>query len=254
LTEGELFFRSDEASKGSYQSIKKIRGILQPLKRVPSKFKNDEGEPGNDQAEVTLLDAEILEMFEGEAAPELPDGKFTFWLNYAPPKAAKAHENTFYNRGFVMSAESLVAAKLGVVKDYLEWAGKKIAERREIMVKSPAIGTAVPASFNQLVTLEYVTKESKRVVLFKDRKKKDAAGNEPLVYGQGFIFVGSETDAKGIEDHIKSLIVGKTPALSLKAVLMDARAKHQEDYVQAAREGKLHEKLGLKLNADGIIE
>ena len=54
-----------DASRGGYQGIKKVRGLLTELKKVPPRFtESDYGEP-KEQIEFVLEDATILEMFQG---------------------------------------------------------------------------------------------------------------------------------------------------------------------------------------------
>lgn len=123
---GDFITNTKEATKGGFQAILKIRGLFELPTRVPSKFTNSDGSPGNDQIEVTLKDPVILEMEEGEAEPELKDGKFTWWMGYAKPGAKAAHKNTFYIRGFLTSIENAKETLPGLVGRYTTWERKDV--------------------------------------------------------------------------------------------------------------------------------
>ncbi len=99
-----LFFDPKEASKGGFSAIEKFRGKLVKIDRVPSKFKNDDGSPAKDQAEVDYEDVTILRVAEGETEPELEEGKYRYWMPFAVP-GKKAHANSFWTKGFLESCK-----------------------------------------------------------------------------------------------------------------------------------------------------
>ena len=51
----DIIDRPEDASKGGFQAIKRVEGILQPLKRVASRFESGWGnKPPSDQVEIVL--------------------------------------------------------------------------------------------------------------------------------------------------------------------------------------------------------
>lgn len=124
MSEEGMVFKSSEASKGAFQGIKMLRGLLVDIDRVAGKvFEGQEGKTPKDQAQIKLEDVAILEMEEGEEEPELKEGKFTIWMPYAQP-GKKPHKNSLWIKGFVASAE-----KLG--KTPIEFKGEYITLARE---------------------------------------------------------------------------------------------------------------------------
>jgi len=109
-----------EASRGGYQGIKKIRGLLSDLQKVdPNPNFTDTGfGPPKEQIQVKLEDAVVLEVFEGEDEFELKDGAFTFWVPYAVP-GKKPGANTIYMKCWVASAEDLGKTPSEVKGEYV---------------------------------------------------------------------------------------------------------------------------------------
>lgn len=224
----DLIFRSDEASKGGFQAIKKVTGILVSVKRMPSKFEettDDEGRTRTpkDQAEVALEDALILEMDEGEPEPELKDGKFTYWMNYALPGKEKPHQNTFFVRGFLKSAE-------------------KLAQERGIP------GGTYKDLFNTVVVLE-----RQEIVLFK--RKIEGSDDKEEITQANLVFASDDDASEGIAivEHIKGLVLGLNKQAALRNLLMDNRAKRYPEYKDALANDTLAEMLGLEV-IDGIFK
>lgn len=211
-----VIFSSNEASKGGFQAVLAVQGKLVSIERVASKFETNwdgEGTPP-DQAEVTLEDAMILEMGEGEPEPELKDGKFTFWMTYAQPGKPKPHKNTFYVKGFLASGE-----KLGIFPD---WRDKFVTLRRQ------------------------------EVVLFK--RRNDAGELEEIKQSSFVFVGEEASGQAPIDDYVKELIVGKNKSSALRAVLMDNRAKQYSDIVSAVRDGSIDVRLGLKVDSKGVYQ
>lgn len=219
---------SKEASKGGFQGIKKVRGLLSKMERVPSKFTESDFGPPKDQIEVTLEDAAVLEMSSNEELMELKEGKFTFWIPYAPPGKVEAAENSIYTKCWIETAEALGSTP------------KKL------------IG-------------EYVTLERKPVELFKTDKDEankplgtDEKGNKiykHIVVDKYFTFANEQTvDSPDVVESIKGIVVGKNKTAALRALVTDPLAKQFPDYKEALSAGTLGEMLGLKLNAEGVFE
>lgn len=216
----DLMGRSDEASKGAWQGILKVQGVLAPLERIPSGFETSSfGKgPPKDQAVITLEDAIILEMEEGEETPELKDDKFTFYLPYAAPGKEKAGESTFFTKGFCKSAE-LLCLVLGI-------AGGGYKD---------LIGTVV-------------TMESQAVLLFKQRSRETGEVEE-VTGNPHFLFVGAGDESpEDTDDHLRGLMVGKNQAAALRAVMMDIKGKRLGTAAEIRamfEDGSLAERLGL---------
>jgi hypothetical protein len=214
-----------EASRGGFQGIKKIRGLLTSLKKVPAP---DFGEGGvaREQIEFVLEDATILEMFPGEEEFELKDGRFVGWVPYAP-EGKTPHANSSYMKVWVASAERL---------------GKK---------PSDFIG-------------EYVTLEKTPTVLFRrpllgeDKKPLlDDEGNklyEEITTDRVFGFVADETaDSEAIKERVKALVLGLNQRAALRELLVDPRLKHFPEFKDMLNNGTLADYLGLVV-VDGKFE
>ena len=214
---------SKEASRGGFQGIKKIRGLLTEIKLVPPRFEDsDYGEP-KDQIQFTLEDAAVLEMFPGEEEFELKDNKFVGWVSYAV-KGKTPHANSAYIKVWVASAEAL---------------GKK------------------PSDFVGSV----VTLEKKPVVLFKKPKTEKVDGKEkPILDADGkkvyeevsttntFAFVGDES--AGSTDNMAYVIEkldGLNEKAALRALIVDTKLKQFPEYKDKLKAGTLAEFLGMTI-------
>lgn len=216
MGETDLILRSDEASKGSFQSIKKLEGNLMSVKRVPNEF-----DETRDSAKVELEDVIILEMIEGESEPDLEDDKFRFFMNYAKKEKAKAHQNTFYAAAFLKSAEELAKAR-GVDNGGV----------------ADLIGSRVVL-------------ELKEVLLFT-RTNKETQEKEEIT-GTNFVFASDEAGEQApIEEHIKSILIGKNKPNALRKLMEDSRAKREPAWRQKLNAGTIAEELGLEV-VDGIF-
>lgn len=209
---------TSEASRGGFQGIKKIRGLLIGLKRVPPNpdWSSDYGEP-KDQIEFTLEEATILEMFPSEEDFELKDSKYVGWVGYAV-EGKTPHANSAYMKCWVASAEKM---------------GKK------------------PSDFvGQYVTLEKVpTPLFKQRVIDPDTKKQvlDDDGEkvyEEIISTNTFCFVADETaDSENIKVYIGELIDGLNQKAALRKLLVDVRAKQFPEFKEALNSGTLADML-----------
>ena len=221
---GDFVESTREASRGGFQGIKKVRGLLVDLKRVPPNpnWGNEYGDP-KDQIEFTLEDAAILEMFPGEEEFELKDNKFVGWVSYAA--AGKTpHANSGYIKVWVASAERL---------------GKK------------------PSDFKG----QYVTLDKIPTVLFKqpelDENKKPLLDDEgkkiykEISTDKVFGFIPDETaNSEDVKDYIKTLVIGLNQKAALRKLLTDTRAKQFPEYKMMLNGGTLAAFLGLEIIDD----
>lgn len=214
-----------EASRGGFQGIEKIRGLLSDMEKVEPENEMvtlDDGTTfkAKDQIKVTLDNAAILRMAEGEEEPEIKDGKHILYVPYAE-KGKTPHVNSAYMRCWVASAEAM---------------GKK------------------PSEFKG----EYITLEKKEVVLFKMPQKGE--DGKPIIGVDGkkimeeittsryFCFVPDEGgDSSTIVDYVKALVIGKNQPAALHAIVLDSRCKQFPEYKEAAKLETLADKLGLAM-------
>ena len=223
----DIIGKSSEATKGGFQAIKKVEGILQSVKRVPSKFETGfGGKPSPDQAEIILTEAIILEMEPGEPEPDLQDDTFRTWMTYAQKGKEKPNVNTFFVKGFVKSGEELDAKRRGV--DAKEGIWKNLIDTRVIL-------------------------ERKSVFLFK-KPKADNPEEKEEFSKVDFVFCLDEesSSASNIEEHIKKLVTGQRKPAALRALNIDSRAKQYPQYIEALKNEKLAEMLWLEV-VDGVF-
>lgn len=221
----DVIGRPDEASGGIWQDIEEVEGVLQPLKRVPSRFDTQYGsdKPANDQVEIVLEEAEIIKMAEGQEAPELKDDKFTTWLGYAPPGKEKPHKNTFYSKGFCTYAVELAKSRgieNGGVHD--------LVNTRIRLIK-------------------------KEVFLFKRHKQDDPDEYEEFNI-TNFVPVECGEEEGSLNDYVRDLIVGKNSSAAKRAVLLDSRAKKHPEYKEAIDNGTIGELVGVTVDDKGIYK
>ena len=219
----DIIDRPEDASKGGFQAIKRVEGILQPLKRVASRFESGWGnKPPSDQVEIVLEEAVILEMEEGEPMPELNEDRFTTWMTYAPPGKDKPSKNTFFVKGFCVAGIELAKAR-----------GKEDGTWRDLV--------------NTRIVLE-----QREVFLFK--RRKEAGSEEFDEFNQtNYVPVECGEEQDDINDYVRSKIVGLNPVAAKRAVLLDNRAKRYPEYKEAIDAGTICEKLGLMEDAEGIF-
>ena len=208
-----------EASRGGFAGILAVRGLQVDLKKIPP----PEGwETTKYQMQLTLEDATILKMREGEEEFELKEGKFTCMWSYAN-EGKVAHANGVWVRTAVASAEAM---------------GKK------------------PSEF----TGQYVTLEKIPTLLFKQhvfeddgtgkkRVKLDENGDkvyEEIIVDNYFCYMPDETaDSENIKDYIRGIITGLNQKAALRKLLVDSRAKQFPEFKEALNNGTLADMLEL---------
>ncbi len=222
----KIISSSKEASRGGFQGIKKVRGILTDWKKTPSKFtKGDFGEP-KEQIEVNLTDAAILEMMPNEDEVELKDGTFKFWIPYAVPGKIP-NTNSIFTRCWVASAEAIGIADWKTLKG------------------------------------QYITLERRRVVLFKtdkDDKNKQLPLNpdgsktyREVTTDKYFCFVKDESNSEDIKEYIVKNIVGKNEKAAGRFIVMDNRTQQFPEYKEAVKANTIPSVLPVKL-VDGVFQ
>jgi hypothetical protein len=212
VTEKRLPVEDDEQfSKGGFQGIKKVRGLLTNIEITDAPDTWDNADK-KDVVEVTLEDAVVLEMFEGEEPFDLTDGKFTFLLNYAK-KGQNPSDNSTYKKGWVDSAKKLGKA---------------------------------PSSFIG----EYVTLEKMEIELFPytDKETKE----KKIATGKCFCFVGDEAlDSESIKSFLRGHLHGKDRKSVLRSLLSNQKAKQFPELRDMHKADTLAEYLDMVVE-DGI--
>ncbi len=212
---------SAEAAVGGFQGIKKVRGLLVDLKKIPPRFTDsDYGEP-KDQIEVSLEEAAILEMFPNADEFELKDTKFTCWIPYAASGKVPGG-NSIYMKCFIASAEEL---------------GKKPTELKG----------------------EYVTLERQDRFLFKMSKVNKETGEKEstevrsinklgLPSSNSWCFVSDETaDSGDVKEYIASLIIGKKVNVALRELATESRARQFPEFKEALKAGTISDLVDVEL-------
>uniref|UniRef100_A0A6M3J221 Uncharacterized protein n=1 Tax=viral metagenome TaxID=1070528 RepID=A0A6M3J221_9ZZZZ len=216
---GDIIGKSSEATKGGFQAIVEVEGVLESIERVESKFKDNQfGKENPDQAQVTLSEAVVLEMEPGEPEPELKDDKFVTWMNYARPGHQKPHVNSFFAKAFVASAEKLAKERGSDDPRLQDLYGQRIRLRKE------------------------------EVLLFTQTDK--VTGEKKDVVGKGYIFSsdsGDSNDRVDLDEYAKERLVGKNKSSALREAMMDSKLKRNPKYKQAVQDNKTEEVLGLTL-------
>ena len=213
VDESGLAQTTAEVSKSGYDAIKRLEGLFYSQDRVPppENAVGFGGKPAKDRAKIVLKEVVILEMSDNEPEPELRDDTFTIYIPYAIPGKKNPHPNSFYTKGWVASFEQY---------------GKKPAD---------LVG-------------QRIVLERKSVVLFQQRNEEGELVDqtaEGLVYSPE-----AGGDPKELKEHVRKLCLGKTPKMAARDILLDKRAKVSE-FLAAAREGTLAEKLDLELDESG---
>jgi len=219
--------KSSQAAKSAFSSIDEIEGILQAPTRIKNKFGefDDNGKVRPDQAEIKLTDALILKMEEGVEEPELKDGVFTTWINYAPP-GKDPSGRSFFVKGFLKSGEALDA------------------KRRSVDIKEGDIANV----YGTRVRLVKATIE-----LFTPKPKPGSDEVPEVVSATNFIVDELGGSAEDIGDHILKLVDGKNIPMATKALMMDARAKRNTQYKDAISNGSLDKLLPVTLDKEGVF-
>jgi len=227
---GGIIGKSSEASKGGFQGVLAVEGTLQPVKRVPSRFTENRfkpGEPNSDQAEITVTDAIITEMAEGESEPELKEGKFTTWMTYAPPNKPKPSASTFFVKGFMAYGEQLDAKRRGVAPE--EGVLSNLYGTRILLKKEEVFLFKVPKPGQEGVAKEDLEYDEKSKVDFVP------------------VEVGGDVTPEESDDYLRSKINGCVKSAAKRAMVMDTKIKSRKDYkdlVTALQDDTLAELLG----------
>lgn len=222
---------TSEASRGGFQGIKKIRGLLIELKKVPPSFTDVPEWAGKnweprEQIEFTLEDAVILEMFPGEEDFELKDGKFVGWVSYAA-EGKTPHANSSYMKCWVASAEKMGKKPSDFIGQYVT-----LEKIPTVLFKQPELG------------------EDKKPLLDDEGKKI----YKEIVTDKTFCFVADETaDSENIKAYIVELIDGLNQKAALRKLLVDTRAKQFPEFKEALNSGTLADMLEMVV-VDGKFE
>ena len=209
--------KSKDASLGSWRSVLKFSGTLVGVKNI--------GVPPKSQFEKEMLElsfenATILQMREGEDAPELKDGKYTVRVGYAK-KGHKPHKNSFYIQHFIDSAEKLCNAR-----------------------NIPEGGLA------ELINTDIVMEYKDNVEISKHGGGD--TGDDPLT-SSGWVFaLDGAGKQEPIEEAVKREILGKNKAQALRAIVSNFRTNADPQWRQALNDGTIAEKLGVKL-VEGVF-
>lgn len=219
--------KSSQAAKSAFSSIDEVEGVLLAPTRIKNKFGefDDNGKARPDQAEIKLNDAVILKMEEGVEEPELKDGVYTTWINYAPP-GKDPSGRSFFVKGFLKSGEALDAKRRGV--DVKDGDIANIYGTRVRLVKA---------------TIELFTPKP---VAGSDEVPKPASATNFIIDE-----VGGSSEA--LEEHILALIDGKNIPMAVKSLMMDARAKRSPQYKDAIQNGTLDKLLPVTLDKEGVF-
>jgi hypothetical protein len=206
-----LIESTKEASKGGFQGIKKVRGLLVKMSDDPIP-PPESWETTKLQVQVFLEDCTVLEMFPGEENFELNEGKYNFYIAYADP-GKKPHSSSAYMKCWVASAEKM---------------GKK---------PSDFIG-------------QYVTLEKIKTKLF-DQRNKETKELEPVYSENCFSFVQDETaSSDNVKAYITDLVVGLNRKAALRKLITDTRAKQFPEYKDMLSKGTLAAELGFTIGDD----
>jgi len=224
---GKFVESSKEAARGGFRGIKKVRGMVLDIDRMPP----PEGwDTEKDQIQVKLDDAVVLEMFEGEEDFELKDGKFSFLYPYAEGDA-RPSANGPYMRCLVASAEKL---------------GKKPSE---------FIGQVT--TFEKLPTKLFSTRPQKDANGKAIPKGED--GKFPLVdviTSDYFCVVEDEgADSENFRQYASEALVGLGQKAARRKIISDPRLKQAEAELKTRLDnGTLAEYLELVVDKDGKFQ
>lgn len=224
-----------QAVKSPYQAIISVEGELSPLERVANRFTLKEGETPKfkqkDQAQITLVDAVILEMEPGVPAPDLKDDQYRTWLGYAET-GAQPGEQSLFVRGFLKTANQLDAQRKGLNYDEMSK-----DERIEQLALKHLYGTRV-----QIRHIEVAYTFKDKVTGEVDKKKYPTIG----------LFDAEETDPTDVSTIALDKIVGLNPKAALREFTLDARLKRFPEYGAALKAGTVEKLLPVEL-VEGVF-
>lgn len=225
------------ASKGGFQGIKKIKGLLLSISDEPidppESWTSYGNGPVKQLVEVKLEDATVLEMFNGEDEFQLKEGKFNFYVPYAE-KGKIPNEKSIYMKCWVASAT--------------ECGGKP----------SSFIGTYVTFEKQprKLFDAPEIDPDTKKPKLGPDGKKlmKEVLAVDRSGQANHFCFVKEESSSdSGIKTYVRDALVGLNPQAALRKLITDQKIKAFPDFKKAYNEGTLASDLGLVM-VDGLYQ
>uniref|UniRef100_A0A6M3KZ01 Uncharacterized protein n=1 Tax=viral metagenome TaxID=1070528 RepID=A0A6M3KZ01_9ZZZZ len=228
---GDFYESTQETSKGGFQGIKKVRGLLVDLKLVdpPDSWDSDKL-----QLQATLEDAKILEMAPGEEEFELKENKFTCMWSYGMTRDEKdAGKKPFAACPWVKVA---VASAEAMGKKPTEFIGEYVTIDK------------IPVFLFKFPKTEVDTKTGKKKAILNEEGEKIY---EEVWANNSFSFVPDETsDSASVNDYIRDLVEGLNEKATLRKLLVDTRAKQFPEFKQMCNDGTLAEFLGM-LMVDG---
>ena len=205
---GNFIESTKEASKGGFQNIKAVRGLVINVDVVdpPATWKD----ATKKQFKIWLDDAAIIERFDPSDDFELKENKFEFQYPYAEPGKKPSAVGPYMR--------CLVAVLEAVGKKPSELIGQVVTFRK----------TPTDAGF--------------------DSKNKETGEKKKVVYDQYFVPVEDEGAANiNTLAYMKEGLKGKNIKAALRWLIMDDRAKQLPEFKDALNDGSLATKVGLVL-------
>jgi hypothetical protein len=225
---GDFVESTKEASRGGFQGIKKIRGLLVKLEKVDPP---ESWDSKKQLIEASMEDTAVLEMFPNEEQFDLKDGKFKFSVPYAE-EGKTPNKNTIYMKVWVASAE-----KLG--KKPSEFIGQYVTlDKLPILLFSkPKVG------------------EDKKPILDANGKKvmEDVLAVDSTGRPNHFSFVGDETTTSvNVRDYARKRLNGLNQKSALRELILDPQLKQYPEYKEAHNNGTLATMLEMTVDAEGV--
>ncbi len=221
-----IITKSAEASQGAFKSIIRIGGILESIKRIPPPAgrKSDYKAAPDDQAEITLKDAKVIEMVPGEPEPKLKDGRYTTWMDYAPKGQVKPTAQKWFVQFFVKSAQALDLKRQGKLTkpfDVDKTPAKEVAEGDL---------AALMGTYIVLVRHEYTYHMKDK----ETQQEKDVVKSEYIVD----LTEGTD-DPADIKGYISALADGKAAPAVIRDLTMDSKSQRYPEFVEALKAGDI---------------
>ncbi len=227
---GDFIETTKEASIGGFKGIKKIRGLLVDLTKIPPV---PGWESEKEQIKVDLEDVTILEMLNDDDPPVLKDGKYSFYVPYEKV-GKRPSENSVYIKTWVASCERVY--------------GKKPSELKG----------------------SYILLEKVPVLLFKKYKTEKKDGKDAPIIGEDgkkvledvlavdqqgrpnhFCFVPEKAASdEDIKQYVTGLILGCNRKAALRRVALDQKLKQYPEYKNAFKDETIAAKLSLTIGPD----
>lgn len=246
---------AEASTGGSYGDIKKVRGFLVDMNRVPPR-EWDEAQYGKpdfepkEQIKVDFEEAIVLETFSGDDPPELKTddvvGKWSFYVPYQTPentkKGRKPHANGIYMRCFVASSEELGEQQAGKKVSPVERIGTFCTVERQsrLLFSRPELDE------NKKPKLDDEGEKIMVEIYSADDEGKPRSG--------AWCFVEDEAgDSSTMTDYIAGILDGLNVKAALRVLLTDPKAKQFPTYKDMLKEAPeiLAEALGMKVTGEG---